>query len=134
MLRAYHVVVVLALLAACDRPGDPERARKAAGRALSGALTYPRSTPVTVAAGEEAAQLTMTSPDSVPMIVAWFRQALPLNGWIIQKEAGGPGGQMSLYAQKGERPLWITFRPNVGAAGTSYTMTGEIPADSTQKK
>jgi hypothetical protein len=134
MLRAYHLVVVLALLAACDRPGDPERARKAAGRALSGALTYPRSTPVTVAAGEEAAQLTMTSPDSVPMIVAWFRRALPLNGWIIQKEAGGPGGQMSLYAQKGERPLWITFRPNVGAAGTSYTMTGEIPADSTQKK
>lgn len=134
MLRAYHLVVVLTLLAACDRPGDPERARKAAGRALSGALTYPRSTPVTVAAGEEAAQLTMTSPDSVPMIVAWFRQALPLNGWIIQKEAGGAGGEMSLYAQKGARPLWITFRPNVGAAGTSYTMTGEIPADSTQKK
>jgi hypothetical protein len=133
MFRAYSLIVVLALLAACDRPGDPERARKAASRALSGALTYPRSTPVTVAAGEEAAQLTMTSPDTMPSVVAWFRRALPLNGWVIQREASGPGAQMSLYAQKGERPLWITFRPNVGAVGTTYTMIGEIPADSTKR-
>src|SRR6267142_3758148 len=118
MPRAHHLIVVLALLAACDRPGDPERARKAAGRALSGALAYPRSTPVTVAAGEEAAQLTMTSQDSVAMIVAWFRQALPLNGWVIQREARGPDDQVSLYAQNGARPLWITFRPNVGTVGT----------------
>ncbi|MGH8623682.1 MAG: hypothetical protein ACRET3_16265, partial [Burkholderiales bacterium] len=121
MSRACHVIIVLALLAACERPGDRARARVAASRALSGTLAYPRSTAVNVAAGEEAAQLTMTSPDSVAMIVAWFRRALPLNGWVIQREAGGAGGSVTLYAQKGERPLWITLQRNVGAPGTTYT-------------
>jgi len=132
MSRAYQLVIVLALLAACERPGESNRARVAAGRALSGTLAYPRSTPVTVAAGEEAAQLTMTSQDSLPVIVAWFRRALPLNGWVIQRE-GGRTGDVTLYAQKGDRPLWITLRPNVGAVGTTYTMIGEIPADSTKR-
>jgi hypothetical protein len=40
---------------------------------------------------------------------------------------------MTLYAQKGDRPLWITFRPNVGGPGTTYTMIGEIPVDSTKR-
>ncbi|HEV2671907.1 MAG TPA: hypothetical protein VGU74_12505 [Gemmatimonadales bacterium] len=133
MSRAYQLCIVLALLAACERPDNPERARVAAGRALSGTLAYPRSTPVTVAAGEEAAQLTMTSQDSVAVIVAWFRRALPLNGWVIQRDATGRAGDVTLYAQKGDRPLWITLRPNVGAAGTTYTMIGEIPADSTKR-
>jgi hypothetical protein len=137
MFRASQLLIVLALLAACERPGDSERARVAAGRALSGTLAYPRSTPVTVAAGEEAAQLTMTSQDSLPVIVAWFRRALPLNGWVIQREAtggvGGRTGDVTLYAQKGDRPLWITLRPNVGAVGTTYTMIGEIPADSSKR-
>ncbi len=134
MSRAARLLIVLALLAACERPGDPARARVAAGRALRGTLSYPRSSMVNVAAGEEAAQLTMTSPDSVAMIVAWFRRALPLNGWVIQRETAGGGAQgtVTLYAQKGDRPLWITLRPNVGAAGTTYTMIGEIPSDSTQ--
>ena len=133
MSRAFQLCIVLALLAACERPGDSERARVAAGRALSGTLAYPRSTPVTVAAGEEAAQLTMTSQDSLPVIVAWFRRALQLNGWAIQREATGRAGDVTLYAQKGDRPLWITLRANVGAVGTTYTMIGEIPADSTKR-
>ncbi|HJS44090.1 MAG TPA: hypothetical protein VJ755_11505 [Gemmatimonadales bacterium] len=135
MSRAHHIIVVLALLVACDRPGDQARAREAAGRALSGTLAYPHSTPVTVAAGEEAAQLTMTSPDSVAVIVAWFRKVLPLNGWVIQRETAGTGGSgsVTLFAQKGERPLWITLRPNIGAAGSTYTMIGEIPTDSVKQ-
>jgi hypothetical protein len=128
MSRVYHLFVLLALVAACERPDDQARARVAAGRALRGTLAYPRSSAVNVAAGEEAAQLSMTSPDSVAMIVAWFRKALPLNGWVIQREAAAAGGAVTLYAQKGERPLWITLRPNVGGSGTTYTMIGEIGA------
>jgi hypothetical protein len=41
---------------------------------------------------------------------------------------------VTLIAQKGERPLWITLRPNVGAAGSTYTMISEIPADTAQTK
>src|SRR5512145_2480600 len=134
MSRAHHLVVMLVLLVACDRPGDTARAREAVGRALSGTLAYPQSTPVTVAAGEEAAQLTMTSPDSVAVIVAWFKNALPLNGWVIVRETAGTGGSLTLFAQKGERPLWITLRPNIGAAGSTYTMIGEIPTDSVKSE
>jgi len=133
MPRASQLFIVLVLVAACERPGESERTRVATGRALSGTLAYPRSTPVTIAAGEEAAQLTMTSQDSVPVIVTWFRRALPLNGWVIQREATGRAGDVTLFAQKGDRPLWITLRPSVGAAGTTYTMIGEIPADSTKR-
>jgi hypothetical protein len=133
MSRVYRLAIVLALLGACERPGNPEQTRRAAGRALQGTLAYPRSTPVTVAAGEEAAELTLTSPDSVAVIVAWFRQALPLNGWKVERVTPGRGGEMTLYAQQGDRPLWITLRPNVGAAGTTYTMVGAIPADSTKR-
>jgi hypothetical protein len=133
MSRAHSLFILLAFLTACDRPGDPAHARVAAGRALHGTLAYPRSTPVTVAAGEEAAQLTMTSPDSLAVVADWFRRALPLNGWVIQRQGRGQAGEWTLYAQKDDRPLWITFRPNVGGAGTTYTMIGEIPADSTKR-
>ena len=134
MSRAYHLILAAALLAACDRPGDPARDRVATGRALSGTLAYPRSSMVNVAAGEEAAQLTMTSPDSVAAIAGWFRKSLPANGWTIQRETAAGQGGVAIYAQKGDRPLWITLRPNVGATGTTYTMIGEIPTDSTSTK
>jgi hypothetical protein len=30
---------------------------------------------------------------------------------------------------KGTRPLWVTLRPNVGAAGTTYTVIGAVVAE-----
>jgi hypothetical protein len=131
MSRASGFVVVLALVAACERPGSDEQSRQLAGKALSGALTYPRSAMVSVSAGDEAAQLVMSSPDSVNVIAAWFLQALRLNHWDVKRTISDRSGTVTIYAERDTRPLWLTLRPNVGGPGTTYTMIGVIPTDST---
>ncbi|MFN2570466.1 MAG: hypothetical protein ABR537_02470 [Gemmatimonadales bacterium] len=132
MPRAYSsLVIALVLAAACERGADPEQTRHAAGQALRGALTYPRSSLVSVTSGEEAAQIVMTSPDSVAAVAAWFQQSLRLNKWDVKRTVDDHRGTVTIYAEQGKRPLWLTLRPNVGGAGTTYTMVGVIPMDST---
>lgn len=130
MSRTPYFVVVLALLAACERPGNPEQTRKAAGRALSGALAYPRSSLVSTEAGDEAAQLVMSSPDSVQVVAQWFLQSFALNHWDVKRTVRDRNGTVTIYAERDQRPLWLTLRPNVGGPGTTYTMIGVIPPDS----
>jgi hypothetical protein len=135
MPRAFHFLAAIVLLAAaCDRPGNPEQARAFAARALRGALAYPQSSVVSVSAGDEAAELVLSSPDSVDALAAWYRRALPLNGWVIKRDVRDRNGTVTIFAQQGERPLWVTVRPNVGGAGTTYTLVGAIvAADSTKR-
>jgi len=116
----------LLLVAACDRPKEPD-ARQVASRALQGALSYPGSTIVKINAGTDAAEVTLTTRDSVPAVALWFRQALTLNGWQLRNEGKGAGGAVSIYAEKPDgRPLWVTLRPNTGGPGTTYTLIGAI--------
>jgi hypothetical protein len=134
MSRALSVLILLAVLAGCNRPGDnPEQTRRLAGKALSGTLAYPRSTLVSVSAGEEAAQLVLASPDSMKEVADWFLRALPLNGWDVKRTVSDGKGGVTIYAESGKRPLWLTLHPNVGGPGTTYTMIGVIPTDSTKK-
>src|SRR5574341_87903 len=104
MSRAYCFVVVLALLSACERPGNPEQSRQLAGRALSGSLSYPRSTMVSVSAGDEAAQVVMSSPDSIKDVAGWFLQALPLNHWDVKRTVRDRNGTVTIYAERDKRP------------------------------
>ncbi len=134
MSRATCFIVVFALLAACERPGDnPDETRHRVGQALSGTLAYPRSSMVSVSAGEEAAQLVMSSPDSVTTVATWFLKALPLNHWDVKRSVSDRSGTVTIYAEQNKRPLWLTLRPNVGGPGTTYTMIGVIPTDSTKR-
>jgi len=57
MTRAAGLVLLCAAVFGCERPGSPEQTRRLAGQALQGTLAYPRSTVVSVSAGEETAQL-----------------------------------------------------------------------------
>jgi hypothetical protein len=134
MSRAVQVAIVLVLLAGCERPGDnPAQTRKLAGKALSGTLAYPRSSLVSVSAGDEAAQLVLSSPDSMKEVADWFLRALPLNGWDVKRTISDGKGGVTIYAEQGKRPLWLTLHPNVGGPGTTYTMIGVIPTDSTKR-
>ena len=130
MHRAARLLLVCAGLLACERPGDPAQTRRLTGQALRGTLTYPRSTMVSVSAGDEAAQLVMSSPDSVRVIATWFVQTLELNKWDVQRTITDRSGTVTIYAEQEKRPLWLTLRPNVGGPGTTYTMIGVIPKDS----
>ena len=124
MYRSLILLVCLTL--ACDRPREPD-ARQLASRALQGALSYPGSTIVKVAAGTDAAEVTLTTPDSVARVADWFRTALTLNNWQLRNEGKGAAGAVSIYAEKPDgRPLWVTLRPNVGGPGTTYTLIGAI--------
>ena len=131
MTRTAFVVLICAAVVACERPGGGEATRRAASRALAGTLAYPRSTMVSMSAGEEAAQLVMSSPDSVATVARWFVQALGQNKWDVKRTVSDRNGTVTIYAEQNKRPLWLTLRPNVGGPGTTYTMIGVIPADST---
>src|SRR6266487_1271072 len=123
MSRATCFIVVFALLAACERPGyNPDETRHRAGQALSDTLAYPRSS-----------MLSVSSPDSVTTVATWFLKALPLNHWDVKRNVSDRSGTVTIYAEQNKRPLWLTLRPNVGGPGTTYTMIGVIPTDSTKR-
>jgi hypothetical protein len=134
MRRSIPFVLALALIAAgCDRDRDTGQERALAARALKGALAYPGSSIVSVSAGSDAAQIDFSSGAAVQDVAAWYRQALQLNGWEIHSDATDKSGAVSIYAAKGDRPMWITLRPNVGGPGSTYTLIGAIAVDSTAK-
>ncbi len=99
-------------------------------QALHGVLVYPQSLQIGMAAGEEAAQITLTTVDSIERVASWFRQALMLNRWTLQSDVTGNDGSVSIAALRGKRPLWITLRPNVGGPGTTYTIIGAVVVES----
>jgi len=134
MLRPLHLVTSVALIAglgACDRPNyDP---RPVLAEAMKGLLAYPHSTLVNMTAGADAGQADLTSVDSVEQVARWFRDFLRQNNWEVQNDQRAPDGSISLYAQQGKRPIWISMHPNVGGPGTSYTVISGIP-DTTHAK
>ena len=133
MRRSIPCFLALALIAAaCDRDRDAGQERAFAARALKGALAYPRSSIISVSAGSDAAQIELSSSATAQDVAAWYRQALQLNGWEIRSDATDKSGTVSMYATKGDRPMWITLRPKVGGPGSSYTLIGAIAADSTK--
>lgn len=95
-------------------------------KAMQGVLVYPLSTEVGIAAGADAAQVTLTTVDSIGKVARWFRQALLANGWTLVSDATNPDGSISMSATQGKRPLWITLHSNVGAPGTTYTVIGAV--------
>ena len=64
-------------------------------------------------------------------VATWYRELLRLNGWELRADAVLNDGSISIYADSGKRPLWITLRANVGAPGTTYTLIGAVPGRDT---
>jgi len=133
-MRRSTLFIVLALLAAgCNRERSAEDVRALAARAFRGALAYPQSTLVNLSAGSDAAELTFSSPAAAADVAQWYRAALSLNGWEVRSDRTGRDGSIAMYAEQGDRPLWLTLRPNVGGPGSTYTMIGAVVAGDTIK-
>jgi len=133
MLRPapFCVVAVLVTVTACERPGDPARARAFASRVLKGALAYPRSTVVSISAGEDAAEVALTTGAAPQNVATWYRQALVLNGWELKSDVVERDSTITIYAEKEKRPLWVRLRANAAGLGTTYRVIGAIvPGDS----
>jgi hypothetical protein len=63
----------------------------------------------------------------VEQVARWYRDFLKQNNWDVQNDQRGADGSISLYAQQGKRPIWITIHPSVGGPGTTYTVISGIP-------
>ena len=121
----YAPLILLAAAAACSRPKPPD-SQAIIQKSLHGVLVYPLSTMVDANSGSDAAQVTLTTLDSVAVVAGWFRRALQLNGWGLQSDVTNNDGSITIAAQKGNRPVWITLRPNVGGPGSTYTVIGAV--------
>jgi hypothetical protein len=124
-MRSTLMLLMLTAVAACNRPQPPDT-RAMLRKSLHGVLVYPRSTLVDAASGTDAAQVTLTTLDSVAVVASWFREELNLNGWALQSDVTNGDGSIAIVAQKGNRPLWITLRSNVGGPGSTYTVIGAV--------
>ena len=109
---------------ACERPAERTNEREFAAKVLTGLLAYPRSSVVGVSAGQDAAQVTLSTPAAPQDVATWYRQMLRLNGWDLVNDGVTADGGVSIFAQKGKRPLWITLKANAGGPGTTYTLIG----------
>jgi hypothetical protein len=127
-MRPIPVLLLFAVAAACNRPKPPDT-QAMIQKSLHGVLVYPRSTLVDAASGSDAAQVILTTLDSVAVVASWFRRELNLNGWALQSDVTNGDGSIAIVAQKGNRPLWITLRPNVGGPGSTYTVIGAVVSE-----
>jgi hypothetical protein len=131
MPRTFVLCALAALsLTACERRHEAE-SRAMAVRVLGGVLVYPGSALVNVASGTDAAQVQLSSPASPDAVATWYRQTLRLNGWALKSDGRLPDGAITIYAEQGKRPLWITLHATVGAPGTTYNLIGaQVVGDS----
>ena len=124
MPRAFILCVLAAVsLVACERRHEAE-SRALAARVLQGVLVYPGSSMTSIAAGTDAAQVQLSSPASPDAVATWYRQTLRLNGWELKSDGALPDGGITIYAEQGRRPLWITLHANSGGPGTTYNLIG----------
>ena len=74
-MRPTPVFLVLVIAAAaCNRPEPPDT-RAMLRKSLHGVLVYPRSTLVDATSGSDAAQVTLTTLDSVGVVASWSGQS-----------------------------------------------------------
>ena len=124
MTRTFIFCALAALsLGACERRHEAE-SRAMAVRVLQGVLVFPGSGLVSVSSGTDAAQVELTSTASLDAVATWYRQTLRINGWTLQSDGKLPDGGITIYAEQGRRPLWITLHPNAGGPGTTYNLIG----------
>lgn len=120
---SFALLLTLTVTVACNRPKPPD-SQAVLRKSLQGVLVYPRSTTVDANTGSDAAQVTLTTLDSVGVVARWFRDELQHGGWTLQSDVTNSDGSIAITAMKGSRPVWVTMRPNVGGPGSTYTVIG----------
>jgi len=99
----------------------------------------PDAQPVSTASGEDATQVTLTSPQSVDTVANYYRQVLGEAPFRLVNESS-TGGVISFLADQDGPSLWVTIQSD-GQGGSLVTLAGALVAkakqavvDSTGKK
>jgi len=122
----FLLLVAVAALPGCSRRDAGAADRQLAGRVMKGVIAYPGSQLLGVSTGQDAAAVQLLAPADQAKVAAWFRQALPLNKWELERDAKDQDGSVVIYARQGPRPLWVTLRPTVAGVGTTYSLIGAV--------
>lgn len=123
---AAPALAALAIAAAgCSRRPVPDT-RHVIGDALHGVMVFPHSSPLAMAAGDSAGQLTLSAPGTVQDVADWYRENLRVNRWEIESDQTNPDGTLAMYAERDGRPLWIRIQPNAGGPGVTYQLIGAV--------
>ncbi|MGH7614870.1 MAG: hypothetical protein ACREMW_12620 [Gemmatimonadales bacterium] len=128
MRQFLPLLLVAIAVVACERRRAPDT-RAMVRQTLHGVIVYPHSVELGAAAGEDAAEITLTTADSIAPVANWFREVLRLNRWELQSDVTGADGSVSIAALRDKRPMWIMLRPNVGGPGTTYSIIGALVTD-----
>lgn len=116
-LRYSSSILLILFLGAC-RGATP---REASGELLAGIPALPRSAPASISAGADAVEAGYTStlpPDSV---AAWYRRWFIKDGWHINGDLPA-AGSVTLYVEKGRRPIWLIIRPLADHQGSVFSV------------
>ena len=130
MRTPFHVALALPilLLAACNSKKGEEVAPPPPplGQVLP-VLPFPHGAqPVSTASGEDATQITLTTPQSPDTVANYYRKVLGETPFRLVNESS-TGGVISFLADQDGPSLWVTIRSD-GKTGSQVTLAGALVA------
>ena len=114
-------LIALALSSAACTRGENGQPARAQPRWFAEVPFIARSMVLDSARTSETGHLEMTVRWPIDSVAAFYRRALPEQGWRLVSDASGPA-MVSLYLQKGERSLWVQVR-RAGPDSSDYALT-----------
>jgi hypothetical protein len=127
-----YVLLCAALVGCRDKP--PQTAKLS--ETLPTLLLPPNASFVERAAGVDALQITVRSPESADSVATYYRQILKKGGWRLVNDAKDADGATVLFAQRQGPPLWVRIRRDAEGSGSVVELTGAVVPkhDSTSAK
>jgi hypothetical protein len=122
-IMPFVAVVVLTGFAACS----PEPAKTAKAADVFPSLPVPADAEVVSRAGsEEALQIVLRSQQSPDDIALYYRSIFTHAPWHLVSDQQSPDGSLTMYAESGGPPMWVTIRKAVGTNGTTIEISGAV--------
>jgi hypothetical protein len=121
-LIALALVVLPA--AACGRD-DPRPVPPSVTEAFAELPFPPDPSFVGRAGGADALTISVRSSEPYEAVLAYYRQVLAIEPWVIRSDARDGATGRVIYAERGGRPLWVRLRPE-GTAWTLVDLTGAV--------
>ncbi|MEP6573580.1 MAG: hypothetical protein ABJD11_12820 [Gemmatimonadota bacterium] len=113
--------VVLAGTVACGR--EPVKVAKVSDVLPN--LPIPQDAKVISRAGsEDALQIVFTTEATPDQMSAFYRTTFTRPPWHLVSDQKTADGALTLYAESGGPPMWVTIRSTAGESGSTVELSG----------